>query len=310
MATPLGIFDEELHASGWFDSNRQVAGWFDEDLIDTPATPGAAVLTANPGSVAITGVSVALKFAHRLAVNPGSVAVAGSSTALVFGRRLTASPGSVATSGVSVGLRTAKRLAVNPGSVSSAGQSVGLKRGAALAVSPGSVAITGQSTTLTRTTVGLTLTANPASVSIAGQDATLSIGLASSGSSGVARLIAAQDWYWNPKPAVVTPFAGMPKPEARKTATAPVAQPKPQTFDLLEALSEAERETVDAESKLRVVDEAAAQVVDALRRMAKVAALEKQAVQLDVVREAKKRAAIRKRIQAEDEMIIMALLAA
>lgn len=129
-------------------------------------------------------------------------------------------------------------------------------------------------------------------------------------SSGVARLIAAQDWYWNPKPAIVMPFVGMPRPEARKTATAPVAQPKPQTFDLLEALSEAERETVDAESKLRVVDQAAAQVVDALRRMAKVATLEKQAVQLDVVREAKKRAAIRKRIQAEDEMIIMALLAA
>ena len=47
-----------------------------------------------------------------------------------------------------------------------------------------------------------------------------------------------------------------------------------------------------------------------LERLATVERLETELSELDIEREKRKRAAIRKRIQREDEMIIMALLAA
>ena len=223
--------------------------------------------------------------AYTLTVNPATVAVAGSLVALRRGLMLSALPGTVAVTG----------------------QTVGLSRVGLLTVLPGSVAITGQSVT---TQVARRLVVLPALVSATGQSVGMSVTQsAAQASSGVRRMQSAG--YWSPDtPYVVSLGFEAKKAEPAEPAKVEKPRPKPPSapVDLLAGLTEVERRTAQAEVSVRT--DAASELTVVHQRLQRVADLEKKVAALDVETQKMKRAALRKRIEREDEMIIIALLAA
>lgn len=122
-------------------------------------------LTADSGSIAVTGTAASLKFNRVLAAGAGATAITGTDAALKFNRVLSAAAGSISITGTDAALK--------------------LNR--VLAAASGAFAITGTDATLTYTPIGgptYTLTADAGAIVISGIDASLKFNRAISCSAG------------------------------------------------------------------------------------------------------------------------------
>jgi len=130
-------------------------------------------ITVTAASITVTGQSVALKRALKVAVTPASAAVTGQDIALKRGLRLSVTPASMAVTGQSVALKRSLKLPVTAGSLPFTGQSVLLKRALKLVCDPAALSFTAQAVALKR---GFRLVVAPASLSFTGQAVTLVAG--------------------------------------------------------------------------------------------------------------------------------------
>lgn len=127
-------------------------------------------LTANGGSVAVTGTNATLKRSLKLVPSAGSVAVSGTNATLKFGHKLTCNGGSVAVTGTDLAMRASRKLIPSAGSVAVTGTNAALKRSYPMTPSAGSVAISGTNAVLRRV---YTLGCNGGSVAVTGANLTM-----------------------------------------------------------------------------------------------------------------------------------------
>jgi hypothetical protein len=131
-------------------------------------------LTADAGSVPITGTAAALKYNRKVIADAGSVPILGAAATL--GRRITAtaSPGSVPITGTDATLTyvpsSGYTLTADPGSVPITGTPATLGRRLTLSAASGSVPITGTPASLEENRL---VAAQPGAVPITGTPATL-----------------------------------------------------------------------------------------------------------------------------------------
>jgi hypothetical protein len=140
--------------------------------------PNWTPLTADAGSVAVTGTAATLKRGLKATADAGSLAITGTNATLFKGTPMTASPGSFAITGAAATLLATHTVTASSGSHSITGTDATPKRGLLVTASAGSVAVTGTNATLTYTRGSTyTLTADPGSVALTGTAATLKRGI-------------------------------------------------------------------------------------------------------------------------------------
>jgi len=127
-------------------------------------------VSAEPGSVAITGTDVALRRGLKVSADPGSVAVTGTNATLTLGKVLSAESGAVAVTGTDATLATGRRISCDPGAVASSGVDANLLVGRRMAADVGAFALTGVDASLA---IGRRLVADAGAVAITGVDANL-----------------------------------------------------------------------------------------------------------------------------------------
>lgn len=93
----LGWFDGELRPDGWWDAELQTAAWFDTELIATTTGGGAYTLTAEAGSIPVSG-DATLAFNRVVTADAGSVPIDGAAT-LAYSRVMAAESASVSVAG-------------------------------------------------------------------------------------------------------------------------------------------------------------------------------------------------------------------
>lgn len=144
--------------------------------LEVKSAPLAYSLTADPGSVSITGTVAALMAALILTASSGAISLADTAASLLFGPAVTASAGAVDITGTDATLTHGSAsaqasvrslLAFWLGGASTRGANT------TITADPGSVVIAGTAATLTATR---SLTADPGSVDIVGTAATLAHG--------------------------------------------------------------------------------------------------------------------------------------
>jgi hypothetical protein len=133
-------------------------------------TPGGYTFNLDPGSYAISGTAVALRYGRRfvlasgvyaisgtavalrrgytMSVTPGVYSISGSAVSLIASRYLPAAPGVYAINGTAVSLRFGRLLTVAPGVYVLSGSAVALRYGHAINAVPGVYTITGIGPTL------------------------------------------------------------------------------------------------------------------------------------------------------------------
>jgi len=130
------------------------------------ALRAARKIAAAQGSYTTTGQSVNLRRGYTVVAAQGSYTLTGQSVALSAARKLTSAQGSYTISGQAVNLRLARTLTAGQGSLAISGQNVTLRRGYTISLGQGSYTITGQTVNLRR---GYTLAVAQGSYSITGQ---------------------------------------------------------------------------------------------------------------------------------------------
>lgn len=135
----------------------------------------AYTLTADAGSVTITGTAATLGAGRKLDAATGSMAITGTAATLGKGIKLSADPGAVSISGTDVSFLIGRAVAANVGSVAIAGQDAGLNAGRLVAANGGAVTITGTDAALSKASSSV-LVASAGVVTITGADVTLKVG--------------------------------------------------------------------------------------------------------------------------------------
>lgn len=128
------------------------------------------VLSADAGSIAISGQDVEFAFTRVLSADAGSISISGQDATLAKGFLLAADAGSIAISGQDVGFAFTRVISVDAGSISISGQDADLTATRQLSVDAGSISISGQDTTLLADRL---LSADAGSISLSGQDVDL-----------------------------------------------------------------------------------------------------------------------------------------
>lgn len=145
------------------------------------AIVGALVLTADPGTVPITGTVAGLRAARMVAASSGSVPITGSVVGLQRALKVVAASGSVPITGTVAGLKAARMVAASSGAVPITGSNAGLVTARKVTAASGAVPITGSVAGLQR---ALKLGAASGAVPISGTAAGLSIGRKINASAG------------------------------------------------------------------------------------------------------------------------------
>lgn len=143
----------------------------------------AYTLTADAGSVIITGTAATPKAGRKVDAASGSMAITGTAASFTLGRAVEASSGAIAITGQDAGLKAGRLVAANSGAVVITGTAATLTKASnsVLVASAGAVAITGADVSLK---VGRKVTANSGAVQITGTDAALEFGRHLSAGSG------------------------------------------------------------------------------------------------------------------------------
>lgn len=149
------------------------AAWHATTVAIRPAAGGGTfTLTAEPGSVAVTGTAATLAYNRHVIAQAGSVAITGTAATLAHNRRLSAEAAAVAITGTDATLThnttTTFTLTAESGAFTITGTAATLAYNRHLIAEPGSVAITGSPITLR-----LIINGTPGSFVITPTDATL-----------------------------------------------------------------------------------------------------------------------------------------
>ena len=161
-----------LYFGAWGGGGFQLpAGSTTTSDIDDAVT--GYTITADPGSVPITGTNASTLYGHKMTADAGSIPIGGTDAGLLYGHRLTADPGAVPIAGTDAALTYNSNdpmLVADPGAIPIVGTDAGLVATRVMVADPGSVPIVG---TDAATVYGHPITADPGSVPITGVDATL-----------------------------------------------------------------------------------------------------------------------------------------
>jgi hypothetical protein len=112
--------------------------------------------------------------AYTLTANNGTLTLTGQSAGITRSKVLTAQAGTLSITGQSATITRSKRIVASNGTLTLTGQSAIIKRGKVLTANNGTLTLTGQSATITRTTVGAyDLIAQHGTLSLTGQNATI-----------------------------------------------------------------------------------------------------------------------------------------
>lgn len=143
--------------------------------------PGARILVADTGAFAVTGVNGQLLRQGLLIATAGVLAVAGVTTPLLRGGQLAGATGALAANGVDTGLTKNSLLVAAAGDGTIAGQDALPSRQANVAGGAGAFAVSGIEATLTP---GRNLSAAAGGLTVSGADAALLHGATLPGSMG------------------------------------------------------------------------------------------------------------------------------
>jgi hypothetical protein len=131
---------------------------------------GAYTLTADLGTVAITGTDATLAVGRVVVADLGSIAITGTDATLARGYSLVADLGTVAITGADAGLVAGRVVAADLGAVTLTGADATLARGSVLVADAGTVTLTGADAALS---LGYGIVAGLGTVAITGTDAAL-----------------------------------------------------------------------------------------------------------------------------------------
>lgn len=157
--TTGGAADSNMHVRG---RNRIFIGT--TDTVETTSTTAdrdyvqvfvalaeTYVLSADPGSYAITGSAAGLPAGRKVAADPGAYAITGQAANLVKSGgafTLAADPGSYALTGLAAGLRAARLVSAVPGAYGVTGQAAGLRAARQLIAANGGYGLIGSAAEL------------------------------------------------------------------------------------------------------------------------------------------------------------------
>jgi len=200
--TEAGTFQVDLnYDTGGGNPNRRrglAVSWVEFEYPQTAlaysltADPGSVTITGSdanflknprvvgdPGSISITGIDATLTVTRSISVtaDSGSITVTGSSANVVVGRKVTGDSGSVSITGVDAtltyGSLTNYTLTCDAGSISVTGSDAAFLVSRIIVGNSGAVDVTGIDATLTYTPItGVSFTADPGSIIITGIAAT------------------------------------------------------------------------------------------------------------------------------------------
>jgi hypothetical protein len=112
--------------------------------------------------------------AYTLTANNGTLTLTGQIATLTKSKVLTAQAGTLTLTGQSATITRSKRIVASNGTLTLTGQSAIIKRSKVITANNGTLTLTGQSATITRTTVGAyDLIAQHGTLSLTGQNATI-----------------------------------------------------------------------------------------------------------------------------------------
>ncbi len=129
-------------------------------------------LTADAGSVILTGTAASLLYGRKLSAAAGSITLTGTAANLLRGLKLLAGSGGLALTGTAAGLLKGSVISAGSGSFVVTGTAADLRRGFGIVADPGGFTISGQAASLLATRL---LAAGVGSVTITGTDATLTV---------------------------------------------------------------------------------------------------------------------------------------
>jgi hypothetical protein len=121
----------------------------DVTLVYTPA--GAYILTADGGTIVISGTVASLLKTHKIPIESGAFSLTGSDASLLFGRKISATSGSITLTGLTASLLHNKKIPVEAGSIIVTGQDIGLYKGRTLVTESGTYILTGADVDLIKT---------------------------------------------------------------------------------------------------------------------------------------------------------------
>lgn len=139
-----------------------------------PPVGSNTTLTANSGTVPITGTAASLERGLKLTAASGAVPLTGTAASLELGRRVIASSGAVAVTGSSASLLRGSKVAAALGNVPITGSSANLLEGRRLIASSANVPISGTAATLRK---GINFPAASGAIPISGTAAAFRLAL-------------------------------------------------------------------------------------------------------------------------------------
>lgn len=165
------LYERELAASEVCQLHADPYQLFRPRRFFVPATISQAYqLTADAGTVSLTGQDASLLADRLLTAEAGSVTLSGQDAALLAGRLLTAAAGSLSLSGQDVTLLVSRLLTAEAGSITLSGQDASLLRNALLTAEAGALTFSGQDAGLS---IARRLVAEAGTLILSGQDAGL-----------------------------------------------------------------------------------------------------------------------------------------
>jgi hypothetical protein len=135
-----------------------------------PTVAGGPTLTANNGSLVLSGRTANLLLGHTLPAAPGLIGLDGRPLQARAARRIASEVGAIALAGQEAALRQARMLFAASGSINLSGRAVSLLHGYSLAAGAGGLAIAGGAAQLRRSSQ---LTAAGGSIQLTGWSASL-----------------------------------------------------------------------------------------------------------------------------------------
>jgi len=138
-----------------------------------PATTAAYVMTADPGSYALSGASASAFADRMISASPGAYALTGADAGLSKGLQLLADPGSYSLAGADVGFLADRMLSADPGGYSLVGADASTLVGRVLTAVAGAYVLEGADALLVYVPLAgfYVLTAEPGAYAVTGADA-------------------------------------------------------------------------------------------------------------------------------------------
>lgn len=106
------------------------------------------MVTADPGSYLVTGLSATLQLERTVIADPGSYAVTGAAATIVAGRMVTADPGSYIVTGQAATLQLERTIIADPGAYVVTGADASLITSRLLSADPGAYVLSGAAASL------------------------------------------------------------------------------------------------------------------------------------------------------------------